>query len=83
MKKKINQVRVLLDALPYIKRYSDEIFVIKYGGSAQITPEFKEKFARDIVLMYLVGIKPVIVHGGVVLSEIWASMSMQILLQGI
>lgn len=64
MKKKIDQVKVLLDALPYIKRYSDEIFVIKYGGSAQITPELKEKFARDIVLMYLVGIKPVIVHGG-------------------
>ncbi len=64
MKKKIDQVKVLLDALPYIKRYSDEIFVIKYGGSAQTSPELKEKFARDIVLMYLVGIKPVIVHGG-------------------
>jgi acetylglutamate kinase len=64
MKKKINQVKILLDALPYIKRYSDEIFVIKYGGSAQTSPELKEKFARDIVLMYLIGIKPVIVHGG-------------------
>ena len=64
MKQKINQVKVLLDALPYIKRYTNQIFVIKYGGSAQITPELKEKFARDIVLMYLVGIKPVIVHGG-------------------
>lgn len=64
MKQKIDQVRVLLDALPYIKRYRDQIFVIKYGGSAQITPELKEKFARDIVLMYLVGIKPVIIHGG-------------------
>lgn len=64
MKKNIEQVKVLLDALPYIKRYSNEIFVIKYGGSAQTSPELKEKFARDIVLMYLVGIKPVIVHGG-------------------
>ena len=64
MKQKINQVRVLLDALPYIKRYANQIFVIKYGGSAQITPELKEKFARDIVLMYLVGIKPVVIHGG-------------------
>ena len=64
MKKNIKQVQVLLDALPYIKRYSDEIFVIKYGGSAQNSPELKEKFARDIVMMYLVGIKPVIVHGG-------------------
>lgn len=60
----MEQVRTLLDALPYIKRYSDEIFVIKYGGSAQLNPELKEKFARDIILMYLVGIKPVIVHGG-------------------
>lgn len=64
MKKKIEQVQTLLDALPYIKRYSDEIFVIKYGGSAQLNPQLKEKFARDIILMYLVGIKPVIVHGG-------------------
>ncbi|MCH9739308.1 MAG: acetylglutamate kinase [Epsilonproteobacteria bacterium] len=64
MKRKIEQVRTLLDALPYIKRYSDEIFVIKYGGSAQLNPELKEKFAHDIILMYLVGIKPVIVHGG-------------------
>jgi len=64
MRKKIEQVQTLLDALPYIKRYSNEIFVIKYGGSAQLNPELKEKFARDIILMYLVGIKPVIVHGG-------------------
>ena len=64
MKKKLDQVKILLDALPYIKRYSDEIFVIKYGGSAQTSAELKDKFARDIVLMYLVGIKPVIVHGG-------------------
>lgn len=64
MKKNIDQIKVLIEALPYIKRYSDEIFVIKYGRSAQTTPELKEKFARDIALMYLVGIKPVIVHGG-------------------
>ena len=64
MKKKLEQVQTLLDALPYIKRYSNEIFVIKYGGSAQLNPKLKEKFAHDIILMYLVGIKPVIVHGG-------------------
>ncbi|MGB5964408.1 MAG: acetylglutamate kinase, partial [Sulfurimonadaceae bacterium] len=64
MKKKFDQVKILLDALPYIKKYTNEIFVIKYGGSAQINPDLKEKFARDIVLMYLMGIKPVIVHGG-------------------
>ena len=64
MQKKIDQVKTLLDALPYIKQYRDAVFVIKYGGSAQINPELKEKFAQDILLMYLVGIKPVIVHGG-------------------
>lgn len=64
MKKKFDQVKILLEALPYIKEYTNDIFVIKYGGSAQINPDLKDKFARDIVLMYLLGIKPVIVHGG-------------------
>jgi acetylglutamate kinase len=64
MKRKIEQVQILLDALPYIKKYNNEIFVIKYGGAAQTSPQLKDKFARDIILMYLIGIKPVIVHGG-------------------
>ena len=64
MIKKIEQVKTLLEALPYIKNYKNEIFVIKYGGSAQINPKLKDKFAEDILLMYLVGIRPVIVHGG-------------------
>ncbi|WP_281950971.1 acetylglutamate kinase [Nitrosophilus kaiyonis] len=64
MQKKIQTVQTLLDALPFIKDFRDEIFVIKYGGSAQIDTKLKEKFAKDILLMYLVGIKPVIVHGG-------------------
>lgn len=64
MKTKIVQVKTLLEALPYIKNYRDKVFVIKYGGSAQINPELQDKFAQDILLMYLVGIKPVIVHGG-------------------
>ena len=64
MKKKIEQAKILLDALPYIQKYKDEIFVIKYGGSAQINPELKQRFARDIILLYMVGIKLVIVHGG-------------------
>jgi len=62
--KKIQTAKTLLDALPYIKRYANEVFVIKYGGSAQTSPELKDKFAQDIILLYLVGIKPVIVHGG-------------------
>ncbi len=64
MKKKIETVQTLLEALPFIKEFSNEIVVIKYGGSAQTSPELKEKFAEDILLLYLVGIRPVIVHGG-------------------
>lgn len=64
MKNKIETAQTLLEALPYIKRFTNEIFVIKYGGSAQINPSLKEKFAQDIILLYLVGIKPVVVHGG-------------------
>ncbi len=64
MKKKIQTVQTLLDALPFIKEFRDQIFVIKYGGSAQTDQKLKEKFAEDILLLYLVGIKPVIVHGG-------------------
>lgn len=64
MHKKIQKAKTLLDALPYIKKFANKIFVIKYGGSAQINPELKDKFAQDILLMYLVGIKPVVVHGG-------------------
>ncbi|MBA1437761.1 MAG: acetylglutamate kinase [Epsilonproteobacteria bacterium] len=64
MKAKIETVKTLLDALPFIREFRKEIVVIKYGGSAQRSPELKEKFAEDILLMYLVGIKPVIIHGG-------------------
>lgn len=64
MQSKIETVKTLLDALPFIKEFNKEIVVIKYGGSAQTSPELKEKFAQDILLMYLVGIKPVVIHGG-------------------
>ena len=64
MQAKIETVKTLLEALPFIKEFSNEVVVIKYGGSAQTSPQLKEKFAEDILLMYLVGIKPVIVHGG-------------------
>lgn len=57
-------VKTLLDALPYIKRFSNEKIVIKYGGSAQTSETLKEQFAQDIVLLHLVGMKPIVVHGG-------------------
>ena len=53
-----------MDALPYIKYFNKKTVIIKYGGSAQENPKLKEKFIQDIVLLYLVGIKPVIIHGG-------------------
>lgn len=64
MQKKIETVKTLLEALPFIQEFRDEIIVIKYGGSAQESQQLKERFARDILLMYIVGIKPVVVHGG-------------------
>jgi acetylglutamate kinase len=64
MKTKTNKVQTLLEALPFIKEFNEQIVVIKYGGSAQTSPELKEKFAQDILLMYLVGLRPVVVHGG-------------------
>ena len=64
MQIKSKKVNTLLDALPYIKEFSGQTIVIKYGGSAQTSPQLQEKFAQDIVLLSLVGIKPVIVHGG-------------------
>lgn len=64
MQKKHTTVDTLLDAIPYIKKFSSKTIVIKYGGSAQTSPELQEKFAQDIVLLKLVGMNPVIVHGG-------------------
>lgn len=61
---KIKQAKTLLDALPYIQEFKDKIFVIKYGGSAWEDQKLKQKFTKDIVLLYMVGIKPVLVHGG-------------------
>ena len=64
MKKKIETVKTLLDSLPFIKKFYGETIVIKYGGSAQINPELKESFAIDVLMMTMIGIKPVIIHGG-------------------
>ena len=64
MQIKSQKVETLLDAIPYIKKFHGKTIVIKYGGSAQTSPELKEKFAQDIVLLSLLGIKPIIVHGG-------------------
>jgi acetylglutamate kinase len=59
-----NVAHVLTEALPYIRRFQGKTVVIKYGGNAMVDNELKSGFARDVVLMKLVGINPVVVHGG-------------------
>lgn len=56
--------KVLGEALPYIRRFRGKTIVVKYGGNAMVDEKLKSGFARDIVLMHLVGINPVVVHGG-------------------
>lgn len=60
----MNTVRVLTEALVYIQRFAGKTIVIKYGGNAMVDNALKQGFARDIVLLKLVGVNPVIVHGG-------------------
>jgi acetylglutamate kinase len=58
------RIATLLEALPYIRDFHGKTVVIKYGGAAMSDPELREEFARDVVLLKYVGMKPVIVHGG-------------------
>lgn len=60
----INIANVLIEALPYIQRFTGKSVVIKYGGNAMVDEQLKSSFARDVVLMKHVGISPVVVHGG-------------------
>ena len=58
------KARTLSEAMPYIQRFFDKTIVVKYGGNAMTEPALQESFARDVVLLKLVGMNPVIVHGG-------------------
>ena len=60
----IQKAATLQEALPYIRRFHGETFVIKYGGNAMVDPALRDGFARDVVLMKYVGLHPVVVHGG-------------------
>jgi acetylglutamate kinase len=64
MSNSIEKANVLIEALPYIRAFNGMTVVIKYGGSAMLDPEINETIIQDIVLLKLVGLKPVIVHGG-------------------
>lgn len=55
---------ILMEALPYIQKYSGKTIVVKYGGNAMTDPALQQSFARDIVLLKQVGINPVVIHGG-------------------
>lgn len=59
-----DRAQVLIQALPYIQKYSGQTIVVKYGGNAMVTPELKDAVMSDIVLMQLVGVNVVLVHGG-------------------
>ena len=60
----MEKAEVLIEALPYIQRFNRKIIVVKYGGSAMVDEELKKHVIQDVVLLKLVGFKPIIVHGG-------------------
>jgi acetylglutamate kinase len=60
----IERADILLETLPYIRRFYNKTIVIKYGGHAMVDNDLKDKFAQDIVMMKYIGINPVVVHGG-------------------
>ena len=62
--KYLDKAEVLIEALPYIQRFNRKIVVVKYGGSAMVDHDLKKNVIEDVVLLKLVGFKPIIVHGG-------------------
>ena len=60
----IAKAKVLVESLPYLREFSGQTLVIKYGGHAMVDEELKRNFALDVILMHYIGIRPVIVHGG-------------------
>jgi acetylglutamate kinase len=64
MNEELKKAQVLVEALPYIQKFNRKIIVVKYGGSAMVDEELKKKVIQDVVLLKLVGLKPIIVHGG-------------------
>ena len=64
MKELIRKADILLESLPYIREFAGRTIVIKYGGNAMVSENLRSNFARDIILLRYVGIKPVVVHGG-------------------
>lgn len=59
-----SKAQILIDSLPWLKRFHDQIIVVKFGGNAMVSPELQRAFAEDMVYLRYAGIRPVIVHGG-------------------
>jgi acetylglutamate kinase len=64
LQKALGKAETLIEALPWLQRFTGSIVVVKYGGNAMINPELQAAFAVDMVFLHYVGIKPVVVHGG-------------------
>jgi acetylglutamate kinase len=64
VKELIAKAEVLIEALPYLRRFADKSFVIKYGGQAMVSEEFKKSVIMDLILLKYIGINPILVHGG-------------------
>jgi acetylglutamate kinase len=60
----LSRADVLVEALPYIRRFRDAVIVVKYGGTAMTDPALADRFAEDVVLLQAVGLRPIVVHGG-------------------
>ncbi|HEY4716093.1 MAG TPA: acetylglutamate kinase [bacterium] len=64
MKHYIEKANILLEALPYIKKFNEKIFVVKFGGHVMIDGELRKAFIKDVVMFKFIGINPIVVHGG-------------------
>ncbi len=64
LQKSMERAEILMEALPYIRRFYDKTIVIKYGGHAMVDEDLKSQFARDVLMMKYIGLHPVVVHGG-------------------
>ena len=69
--KYLEKAEVLIEALPYIQRFNRKVIVVKYGGSAMVDEELKRNVIKDVVLLKLVGFKPIIEHGGGMVLRRW------------
>ncbi len=69
------KANTLIEAMPYIRRFNGKTIIVKYGGSAMVDDELKASVIRDVALLKLVGLKPIIVHGGGKEITRWASLS--------